>query len=79
MGWADAGSRLAFGPVGTGPTVQAGFGGTAVSGLVTVAAGVAQGADTGVVVDAVHAAGSVGAGVHGTLVDVDLTAWASEA
>lgn len=78
MGGADAG-RLAFGSSGAGPAVQAGLRGTAVHGVVAVAARVPRGAGAGVAVDAVYAGGAVCAGVPGTLVDIDLTAQTCEA
>lgn len=73
MGRADAG-RLAVGSGGASPSVQAGLRGTAVCRSITVAACVSWGAGAAVVADAVYAGGAVGAGVRGTLVDVDLAA-----
>lgn len=78
MGGADAG-RLAFGSNGAGPSIHAGPRGTAVCGLVAVAACVPWGAGAGVVIDAVYAGGAVCTGVPGTLVDIDLTAQSCEA
>lgn len=78
MDGADAG-KLAFGSNDAGPSVHAGPRDAAVCGLVTVAACVPWGAGAGVVIDAVYAGGAVGAGVPGTLVDIDLTAQSCEA
>lgn len=78
MSGAEAG-RLAFGSDAAGPAVEAGLRGTAVCGLVTVAASVPGGAGTGVVVKAIDAGGAVCTRVPGTLVDVDLTAQSCEA
>lgn len=63
---------------GAEPSVKTGADGALVQAAVAVSSGVPRGAGTGVVVDAVQAGPSVGAGVPGTLVDVDLTALASE-
>lgn len=78
LGGADA-DRLTFGSDGAGAAVQAWPRGTVVHRPVTVPACVAWEAAAGVVVDAVDAGGAVGAGVPGTLVDVDFTAQACEA
>lgn len=78
MGRAHA-SRLAFGSGGAGPSIQAGLRGTAVCGLVTVAACVAWRAGAGIIIDAVYAGGAVCTGGPSTLIDVDLTAQPCEA